>query len=108
MTKFDFLKLLKQIGCKTDSYSQMVFYATGDRCYYRCLDGKTLEIGVKKCFDRWANSIDFTCKVPKDVKGFDALMLALDDCIKNERYDIGVGQALDIDFLVRKARRGKL
>ena len=83
-------------------------HASDKQFHYRCLAGKILHIGIRKHFDRWANSVDFVCRCPSDAKGFEALFLALDDCIKKERFTKGWGQELDIDFLIRKAKRGKI
>lgn len=108
---FSFLKALEHNGweCKiaVDAVPNL-FYASDRNFYYRCLDGRMLQIGVKEHFDRWANSIDFVCKIPKHEKMFKAFILALKDCLQKERYAPGWGQELNINFLIRKAARGKL
>ncbi|KWU17937.1 hypothetical protein AS149_14785 [Burkholderia cenocepacia] len=65
-----------------------------------------IQIGVRKTFDRWANSVDFVVEsLPTSEVGCDALLLALDDAVhRNLRADVAAWEPYDLTVLVKKHR----
>jgi hypothetical protein len=65
-----------------------------------------VEIGIRKHFDRWANSVDYELAfLPKDEKGVRALVLAAKDAFDKKQYSENWGQRLDLYNGYRRFRR---
>ena len=80
VSKIDILQVLKEcnyIGESQKDYideKEGVYYLHGDLFYFRAnKKTDTFQIGIKKTFDRWANSVDNEFKFPKTNKDWERI-----------------------------------
>jgi hypothetical protein len=67
------------------NYPDAIYLSNGVvrlRCY-----GNKIDIAVEHCFDRWANSVDFTFSVPKTQKALEAKFAEVSRLVSLGRYD---------------------
>lgn len=56
------------------------------RFYYRVI-GNDVHVGIRRSFDRWANSIDFIFSVPKTLNAYKKVKVGLDRAMELGDYD---------------------
>ena len=105
-----FKQLLDNAGFKIDDFAASPtewHYAGDDRFFIRNHNEK-VEIGIKKCFDRWANSVDFwTKKIPHNIEELSTLLATVERLIEMKLFSTGWGQQIDIeeDSSARRIKR---
>ena len=74
---------------------------------FRFLDQSGItHIGIRKHFDRWANSTDFVlAKIPQSIFEMEALILAAKRMLNTGNWAKGMGQEMDIGGTWRKAKQ---
>jgi len=74
-------------------------------CHVRVVDNQ-IQFGIKKHFDRWANSVDYVYYgTPANQKKLDLIITTVDRLIKEKVYNDGWGDEVDISDHMRKTRR---
>lgn len=90
MTKKEFLKVreyLKSLGwVDSETNYDNATYLKNATFYLRHYIGEAIELGVRKTFDRWANSIDFFFNVPKTEKGWTERLEKAEALVKAGEY----------------------
>jgi hypothetical protein len=65
----------------------------GVRLFVRILlEHDRIDFGVVQCFDRWANSCDFSAKIPKSERQWDHILDRLATQLKKGNYSLELGQ----------------
>lgn len=80
--KFDFLDAMKDDGVRFDEYGGM----QDPRFYYRIVNN-VVHAGVRKHFDRWANSVDFAFPIPKTRRAYRKVIEKLDRAYQSQQYN---------------------
>lgn len=101
----DFLKKLNPKRHIFDIFDDMVLYGLYEEYNIRC-NYDTVEIGVRKSFDKWGNSIDFILpyKVIRSEKDVNRLHILLITLINSNQYDSGWSKQMDIYPKFRKIK----
>jgi len=68
-----------------------VYAASPDFWFRFAVWRDTVDIGIAKHFDRWANSCDFHTKVPKNQRDWDRMIRRLKEEMERENYSAGGG-----------------
>ena len=64
------------------------------------------QFGVKKNFDRWANSVDFAYHgMPEDDLGIAAIFEAANECYRKDLYNPAISEEFDLAGEYRAARQ---
>ena len=104
----NFRKLLENVGFKTKHFEGLPaqwHYAENDNFFFRC-HSEMIEVGIRKCFDRWANSVDFwTNKIPHNNTEMVEFLLAIERLVDLELFSTAWGQRIDIEAHRRATKR---
>ncbi len=102
-----FKQLLDNAGFRIDDFDSSPtewHYAADDRFFIRYHSEK-IEIGIKKCFHRWTNSVDFwTRKIPQNIEELSILLATVERLIEIKLFSTEWGQQIDVEEDCRATR----
>ena len=91
---------LDKLGYSFISSSDEMLLAKNDLVFVRILEHETaseFEFGVRECFDRWANSVDFYYSGSVEQEDLALKIIAcVEEQVKEDNFDTGLGQRVDL------------